>query len=108
MKTACPCCGNKIEQKLPLVDLNTNTISFGEHVVPLQPQIAEFTHAVVERFPGVASYDYIAASLWGIKEPGNAADVIKVQACKVRRVFRKIGFDMQTFHGRGFKLEKAA
>lgn len=108
MKTACPCCGNKIEQKLPLVDLDTNTISFGDEKARLTPQLAEFAYAVIKRSPGVASYDYIAASLWGVHEPMHPMPAIKTRAWALRRVLRKFGFDMRAFHGRGFKLEKAA
>lgn len=108
MNTECPCCRQRVETKLPIVDLNTNTLSFGDTHVHLSPQKAEILTVLLERFPAAVSHDTLIRRVWGITEPEKPLIILKTLKCALCRVLRKIGYDIVNTPHVGYKLEKLA
>lgn len=106
-QTTCPCCGSVTGTRLPIVDLNTNTVAWGDKATKLFPIQAEILHLLVRRFPGTVPYDTVISRVWGVDEPANGAEVsMKVHLCGMRRRLEKadIRFKIKTVWGEGYRL----
>lgn len=109
MKTTCPCCNQPVDTKrdLPLVDLNTNSLAYGDVRIHLTPQQTEFMAALVETAPGACSYDRLISRLWGVNEPDAPMITLKAVKWRLCRILCNIGFDIVTLPGVGMRLTKA-
>jgi DNA-binding response OmpR family regulator len=103
-ESLCPCCGQKTVQKLPIVDLDNNRVSFGDTRVYLSPTRTEMLHAIVSRYPRTVSRDTIVADMWGTCEPEDAYNTLKTQLCYLRRDTRELPFELVTVQSKGVRL----
>lgn len=88
----CPCCGNLLKNQRIHVDLDTNRFVFGSLSIRLQPQKIELMKILVDCHPRTASHDFIASRLFGLIEPKDARNSIKVHVFQLRRLLA--GFDV--------------
>lgn len=106
-KTICPCCKSAILVKIPIVDLNTNTVSWQGKSTKLTPQQACITHVLVQRFPGAVAINGFISRVWGSMEPEDAAGVMRVRACQIRKKLRPMGWNIKCEYGGLYRLELA-
>lgn len=104
MSTTCPCCGAAVTARLPIVDLNTNTLAHDGVTFRVTPQHAELMTVLLERYPGTATYDHIIRRMWNVAEPEAPRIILKVLKYSLCRNLRKIGYDIANIPGAGYRL----
>lgn len=105
----CPCCGSKVNRETPIVDLNTNSISFNG-VVKLTPAEAEIASVMAEGFERFVKTSRLISAVYGLgNEPDSAARVISVHLCRMRIKLARIGLriEARTGHGGGRRMVAA-
>jgi DNA-binding winged helix-turn-helix (wHTH) protein len=103
----CPCCGGKVDEgKLPIVDLNTNRMSWRGTVTRLQATHAELLFALVACYPRYASHDYLISSMWGdhATEAGDPLMALRVLLSGLRRMLKPTGFSIDVTYSKGWVL----
>ncbi len=105
--TKCPCCGSHVDVKLPLVDLDLNTISWNDKTVRVGGNIAEMMHAFNERGIGrLAQPDYLISKVWGWNSDVSRVNM-QVHVLKLRKVLKHLGgWRITLVHGDGYVLER--
>lgn len=105
MSTTCPCCGSNVVLDRLLVDLNTNTVSFGGKTVKARPRVVEMLSAMLDAHPRIASLDYLRASVWTNEEYVPARS-IRTQVWHARQVTENLGWRVALVWKRGYRLER--
>lgn len=105
--TICPCCKSAISVKIPIVDLNTNTVSWQGKSTKLRPCGAELLSLLARRSPGMVSHEQIIIHLWGDDEGEDAMATVKVHMCHLRKSVAPMGIGITSIWGSGYKLELA-
>lgn len=100
--TTCPCCGGTVDRKLPIVDLDTNVVSYGAFSKRLRPTQIEFLHALVRRAPGLVSKEAMLDAVYGIAWPDSKA--LDVHLSCMRKALRGSPIHITTHWGRGWSL----
>lgn len=103
--TACPCCGAEVRADKPIVDLNTNTVTFNGRSAKLQPQEAEILSVIAARHPATVSRDYLIRRIWGALEPDNARNNISVRVTFMRKKLAPLGLGIKTVWRTGLRLD---
>jgi DNA-binding response OmpR family regulator len=104
MLTACPCCGSRIEARRPVVDLNTNTVAFGQVSVLATPRVAEVLSVLVGKYPGITTLDDLISTVWAGDEFVTLSN-IRAHVCFARETVEALGFRIRAISGRGYRLE---
>lgn len=97
----CPCCGSAMKGKRPVLDLNTNTISFRgtAHLTPMQAEIASL---FCDQFNRYIDTSTLISRVYGYGvEPERSAAVMSVQICKMNPTLAKIGLRIKPQMGPG-------
>lgn len=103
--TTCPCCGTRIEAKIPIVDLNTNTVSWRGHGLKMRPQQVEIFHVLARKFPHIATREAIVNALWAPDtQPDTGMKAIDVHMCAIRKLLVGTGMSVDVVWGRGYVL----
>lgn len=102
--TTCPCCGGTVNAKLPLVDLNTNVISWNDQTKKVGGTAAELMSIFANRYPAIADYDFLIDRLWGAGEPPDASNTLKSHICHLRRAVKPLGLKIENVWGTGYRL----
>ena len=102
----CPCCGASITPVRLLVDLNSNTVAYGdEKVVCVVPPIIEVLHALNDRAPRVVRYAELNYAIWGSsREPDGWMACIRVYISGARRIVERFGGRIDLVERRGYRL----
>jgi DNA-binding winged helix-turn-helix (wHTH) protein len=103
-KTTCPCCGTSIDAKIPIVDLDTNTISWRGKSVKVSAQKAELMYGLVRAYPGVLRRDAAIIALWGGCEKSDPMSHLSVLTCHLRKALEPIGLSVSAVYGIGHQL----
>lgn len=104
--TTCPCCGSVMETKVPVVDLNTNVISWGGKTTKLRPVGAELMAMLVRRSLGIVTFDTLMNGIWGDNEPTDAYAALKVHLSHIRKALGPdSGIRIHNQPGVGYRLE---
>lgn len=104
METVCPCCGQIVDVELPLVDLNTNSVSYDHLIVQLPLIAAEILLIIIKRYPATATYHEISKALWGNYKPGNPTRNIHVHVHWLRQAIEPFPFRIKNIVDIGFRL----
>jgi len=105
--TTCPCCGNAVKTDLPLVDLNTNCISFRGETIRLGPSRAEMMALLTRQYPETVPHDKLIRGMWHYSgEPQEPSKVVQVQLCRTRKLLAAWGFGLRTVRNVGVRLER--
>lgn len=92
----CPCCGSRVNRKTPIVDLNTNSISFGG-TVKLTPAQAEIAHVMADGFEKFISTERLISAVYGMgNEPDCPDRVISVHICNMRPKLARVGLAIES------------
>lgn len=103
--TTCPCCGTLVTAKIPIVDLNTNTVSWRGHSLKMRPQQVEIMHVLARKFPHIATREAIINALWAPDtQPDTGNKVIDVHICRIRKMLAGTGMSVDVVWGRGYVL----
>lgn len=102
--THCPCCGSSIQVDRPIVDLDSNTITFGELRARVRPKVAEFVHVLSAKWPGAVRRSAIIADVWGGVEPPNSENCVRLLAYQSRQAMAGWPFTVTGSQSRGFRL----
>jgi DNA-binding response OmpR family regulator len=105
--TLCPCCGSRCESRLPIVDLNTNIVSFGERTIRAHPRAIEILYAMERKHPGTTSLDDLRYMVWTGDEYVSDNN-IRTWVWHARNAAESVGFQITTVHGVGYRLGLAA
>lgn len=104
----CPCCSATLSScDKPTVDLDTNTLFFHGQALLLTPSQAEIALLLVERSPGVVSYEALANGVYGFA--GNSANeigTIHVMIARMRQMFKTVGLAIKNHRARGFSVAR--
>lgn len=106
-KTICPCCKSAISVKIPIVDLNTNTVSWQGKSTKLTPKQAELTTLLLNKFPGAETHRKIEQGMWGMGEMVEANNLIKVFVTQLRHKLQPLNITVLNVRGYGYRLELA-
>lgn len=102
----CPCCGAAVASEQFLVDLASNTVMRNGIVVKLPPQQAEILFVLRKHQPEGASFERIAAALWGKGDwPDSAVNGIHVRTTMLRKMIAPLGLSIEGVRGWGFRLK---
>lgn len=82
--------------RLPIVDLNTNTVAWGDKATKLTPVGAELMSIFVRKFPGLATRSALISLVWGGNPPEDKT--LDVHMCKLRREIAPLGLSFRTQH----------
>ena len=110
MTTTCPCCGGFVRADRPLVDLNSNSVSFRGQTVKLEPQETELLSLIAGSYPAPTHRDRIISRMWGTLEPDYAYNIVSVRIGRLRKKIKHLGLTLEPVHSFGPRLiiEKAA
>jgi hypothetical protein len=92
--TRCTCCNGEIKIDRPLVDLDSNLVSYHGHLWRVTPSMAVFLHTITQAWPRPASYYKIGVDLWGPCPPDTYVHRISVIAAHARYLLRPAGGDV--------------
>jgi len=107
--TTCPCCGSVKGTRLPIVDLNTNTVAWGDKATKLTPIGAELMTLFVKAYPGMVTRSRLIERVWGDADPPLTAEsALNVHIHQLRKVLRPMGWGVRVVWGDGYRLEKVA
>lgn len=102
----CPCCGSDLEKvDRPLISLETNKLLAGAEIVRLTRREAEIMSLLIDRMPVVVPNEMMIRKLWGVAEPDDAYDTVKVYICRLRKKIATCGLRLRTVWGEGHVLE---
>ncbi len=97
--------------RLPIVDLNTNTVSWAGKATKLPPLQVDLMSILVADFPRISTRDRLIERTWGGNPPNDKT--LDVHICKLRKALRPMGWRLVVqwsgWHGRdgGYRLEHA-
>lgn len=99
-----------MESDFPVVDLNSNTLSWAGTIVRVQPIAAELMVALVEAFPKPATFEFLIRRVWGDDDDRLIDPVanLRTRISMLRAAIAPLGFSVDVLHGRGWKLVKSA
>lgn len=103
-REGCPCCGAAMNLKKPRVDLNTNTLMFGNSTVELEPKEALLAEILMRRSPGTVTRDELIMHAWPDGEPEVAETGLKVRLCYLRRKATLLGLKIVNVHSVGYRV----
>ncbi len=105
-KTKCPCCGGNIRVNRPLVDLNTNTLTYGKWVVTLRPIHAEIASILVDAWPLTARTDRIVRGAWGDSDTRESDKLahLRVAISQLRSKLKETGMGVEVLYGSGYRI----
>lgn len=103
--TTCPCCGSIMETKVPVVDLNTNTVSWRGKTTKLRARETEFLSILVARYPGLVTFNNFVDSVWGVNATDGVDACVTVTACNTRNKLLSSGIAVTSVYGKGYRLE---
>jgi DNA-binding response OmpR family regulator len=105
-QTTCPCCGAALKPSDILVDLNTNTITYGGRSVKVSSQVAEYAYIIWRASPGTATQTDFEIGVYGIEDLKNPVDYTKVIVTNLRRSVSHLGLDVENVTKRGYRFSK--
>lgn len=102
----CPCC----RQPLPALDeisvnMTGNVLLYNGQCLKITRQEADLLEILVRRRPNTVLYDTIISGLWGLAEPQDAQNCLKVRITMLRKKLAPIGLGIKTEWGRGLRLD---
>jgi DNA-binding response OmpR family regulator len=89
-----------------MVDLNSNTISFGDKTAILTPGQAEIVAVLADISPAALAFERLILRVWGGFEPENVKNVLRVQTCLARPKLRPLGLTIVAPERRGLALRQ--
>ena len=101
--TLCPLCGSIVQTKKPLVDLNTNTISFRGKIVQVQAKIAELASILIDAAPNRVHVERLMYRLYGASSP-SSDNIIRVYMRSLRRAVKPLGVQIDVIRGYGYRV----
>ena len=105
LAVTCPTCGSVTHRDRPLVDLNTNTVTYrGATREVRPPQVVELIYILNERWPRAVSYIAIADAMWGYNVPTQMRAGIATHVCWARKELKPFGIGIQIESGRGYRM----
>ena len=109
MISLCPCCQQPVENQLPFwVDVDMSALHVGGGSIHLPRAQAVLAHAMATKYPSAARKEYLLACLYGLDIDGgplDAANVLSVQICNLRKTIKDSGVCIKTVWGVGWCLE---
>ncbi len=103
--TRCPCCGHRVAPDRILVNLDTNTITFGRRRAALRPAEAEMLSVIVGGYPGTVPLAHIYTALWGgYDQPLYAEKAVHVHVTRIRHALKTVGLALHNVRGRGYRI----
>lgn len=103
--TTCPCCATQVKVVKPLIDINTNTVSWQGATRTLEPQQVDILHTIVDAYPDIATHEKLIRALWAAEaQPLNAKNVIYLRTGQLRRLLQGMGLRIENTNKRGFRL----
>jgi DNA-binding response OmpR family regulator len=106
MATRCPCCGQELKGEKLLVDLEGNTIAYGNKKVRVSRREAEFARILVQAFPREVPRQEIIDQLFGSRQTDPSKNLVSVYAHKLRPAFYTLGFAITSSYGTGYRLSR--
>lgn len=103
----CPCCGQTVLDRRPLVDRTSNTFSWQGHLIEFSPKQAQLLDILARRMPRVATYDELISQLYGVDEPAESYKCVQTFICYCRRKLRPVGLDIEPVWKSGYRLVTA-
>jgi len=104
MRCQCPTCGSEIERELPLVCLESNTISYRNRTIRVNATEAELAYVIVENWPRTVRHSELAMRIYGIGGPERVAENIRTQLCRLRQKIKRIGLGIASVYCVGYSL----
>lgn len=102
--TICACCGSTVKVVKPLIDLNANTIAWGDKSVKTTPMCVEVVHALGAAYPNAIAHDRLMFALWGSNGEQGSAETLKVHITKTRQAIAPLGLRIENVWGQGYRL----
>lgn len=104
--TSCPCCGQSIGVVRPIIDLQTNTISYGDEKLEIMPRCCVvFAYLILTKWPKTVPFDDLRFGMWGNQEPKGWRYGIPSYAHFARPYLRHFGIAIRAVHGVGYRAE---
>ena len=105
--TVCPTCKQAVAVDLPVVDLNTNEVSYGGVTQKMSGTQVEVLAAIMVRFPRTATYHEIAKDVWGNQQAGIAGPQSAYTRLRYSPNDQGVSVHDQNAVGRGLSLRMA-
>lgn len=106
INTPCPCCGQSVEVVRPIIDLQTNTISFGDEKLEIMPRCCVvFAYLILTKWPKTVLFDDLRFGMWGNQEPNGWRQGLGTYAHLARPYLRHFGITIVTARGVGYRAE---
>lgn len=106
--SVCPCCGSSVDVRMPIVDLNTNHVVFGDCSVRVSPRMAEVMSYIASKHPRKVSIDDILYAVWSNVDPTPTDGLVRVYVTLLRHVLKRMGFTISSYIPNGYRLERVA
>lgn len=102
--TTCPCCGTKVERDKPLVDLNSNTVSF-HGAARVTPLTAEMIFVLAKDFERFVPLERIVTRVYGGRDDVETpANIIRVMRSRAKHALAEAGLKIESQYGVGYRL----
>lgn len=103
-RKGCPCCGAALDVSKPTVDMETNTLLYGNLSVHLEPNEALILQKLTQRMPGVVAHDSLIGHVWALREPEDARNCIKQHVHHLRRKLAPVKLSISNIFAVGYRL----
>lgn len=100
----CPCCGGPIKKPGLIVDIETNTVMFGERSWRVSPQLAVYTKVLLDAYPRAVGTPVMSDALHGSGHD-EVFHLVALYACMLRKIVRQVGGDVVHVERRRYRLE---
>lgn len=100
----CPCCKRPLDMGDTLFSLDTNSVSRWGRSVDLSPKRAELFALLWAVHPGIVRTSQLIGGLWGVREPEQPVNALRVHVSNLRRMVDRLGIEIKDEYGRGYRL----
>jgi DNA-binding response OmpR family regulator len=101
---SCSTCGQYLPEARLLIDLNSNSVSYGAHSVRLRPRDAEVLKVLQEASPRFISRDFIEERIVGQLAETRCPEWVRVRVSMLRKRLKGLPIRIQNRHGVGYRL----